>query len=112
VSPPSVEELRLVAPGDAVDRALQALSDDGTIVAVSPDLRFATEVVDQVRVLVVETLRAGGDLTVATLRDHLHTSRKYALALLEFFDTVRITRRVGDRRVLGAQAGAPPWQKA
>jgi selenocysteine-specific elongation factor len=56
--------------------------------------------------MVVEMLQAGAEVTVAVLRDRLQTSRKYALALLEHFDTARVTRRVGDRRVLGTQAGS------
>ncbi|HOC09520.1 MAG TPA: SelB C-terminal domain-containing protein, partial [Bacillota bacterium] len=34
------------------------------------------------------------------LRDLLGTSRKYAMALLEEMDRERITKRVGDNRVL------------
>ncbi|MDR7418353.1 MAG: selenocysteine-specific translation elongation factor [Armatimonadota bacterium] len=109
VSPPPLNELRKIGPPDAVDRALVGLLDDGAIVAVGPELRFATEVVERVRALAIETIRGGGELTVATLRDRLQTSRRYALALLEYFDSVRVTRRVGDRRVLGPQADAPPW---
>ncbi|MCL7454850.1 MAG: SelB C-terminal domain-containing protein, partial [Anaerolineae bacterium] len=39
-------------------------------------------------------------VTVAEVRDMFDTSRKYALALLGFMDEKRITRRVGDERVL------------
>lgn len=104
VSPPSVDDLRRLAAPDAVDRMLQALMDDGLVVAVASDLRFAASVVEQVRRMVVDTLRGDGEVTVATVRDRLRTSRKFALALLEFFDAARVTRRVGDRRVLGPQA--------
>jgi len=38
---------------------------------------------------------------VAELRDLLNTSRRYALPLLEYLDAKRITRRVGDKRILG-----------
>jgi selenocysteine-specific elongation factor len=37
---------------------------------------------------------------VAQVRDLFSTSRKYALALLGYMDEKRITRRVGDERVL------------
>jgi selenocysteine-specific elongation factor len=40
------------------------------------------------------------EITVAEVRDNFNTSRKYALALLEYTDEQRITKRVGDRRVL------------
>ena len=36
------------------------------------------------------------DLTLAQLRDMLNTSRKYAQALVEYFDKVHITKKDGD----------------
>jgi selenocysteine-specific elongation factor len=105
-SAPGVEELRHLGAPDSVDRALQALIDEGLVVAVPPDLRFSAGTLDRIRAMVVEMLQAGAEVTVAVLRDRLQTSRKYALALLEHFDTARVTRRVGDRRVLGTQAGS------
>ena len=45
-------------------------------------------------------LKEHGEITVADVRDLLGTSRKYALALMDHLDHVRITRRVGDVRVL------------
>jgi selenocysteine-specific elongation factor len=41
-----------------------------------------------------------GAITVGSYRDRFQTSRKYALALLEHLDHARVTRRVGDERVL------------
>jgi len=45
-------------------------------------------------------IKSRGKVTVAEIRDLFHTSRKYALALMEYLDTQKITRRVGDARVL------------
>lgn len=41
-----------------------------------------------------------GDITLAAVRDATGSSRKYALPLLEYFDSKGITRRVGDKRIL------------
>ncbi len=41
-----------------------------------------------------------GDITLAAVRDVTGSSRKYALPLLEYFDSKGITRRVGDKRIL------------
>jgi selenocysteine-specific elongation factor len=41
-----------------------------------------------------------GPLTVAGLRDLFGTSRRYALPLLGYLDEQKVTRRVGDERVL------------
>jgi selenocysteine-specific elongation factor len=39
-------------------------------------------------------------MTVAQVRDAFNASRKYALAIMEHLDERKITRRVGDERVL------------
>ncbi len=45
-------------------------------------------------------LKANGKITLAEARDMFHTSRKYAQAFMEHLDSQKITRRVGDDRVL------------
>jgi selenocysteine-specific elongation factor len=45
-------------------------------------------------------IKSHGKITVAEVRDLFHTSRKYALALMEYLDAQKITRRIGDERVL------------
>ena len=54
------------------------------------------EMTEQVRALIAEQ----GQATLAEVRDQAGTSRKIAQALLEDMDQRRITRRVGDHRVL------------
>ena len=50
---------------------------------------------------IVERTRAEGRITLADVRDLLGTSRKYAQALLQGAGiSRRVTRRVGDERVL------------
>jgi selenocysteine-specific elongation factor len=49
---------------------------------------------------IVDHIRAHGSMTVAQVRDQFGTSRKYALALMERLDELKVTRRVGDERVL------------
>jgi selenocysteine-specific elongation factor len=49
---------------------------------------------------VQETIRTQGSLTLASFRDQFNTSRKYATAFLEHLDSIGITLRKGDFRVL------------
>ncbi|MGN6758205.1 MAG: SelB domain-containing protein [Thermomicrobiales bacterium] len=49
-------------------------------------------------------LDTDGTITVARFRDRFGSSRKYALAVLEHFDRLHLTRRVGDERVRGHAA--------
>ena len=49
---------------------------------------------------IVAHLNERGSVTVADARDLFGASRKYVLPLLEYLDQQRVTRRVGDERVL------------
>lgn len=92
--PPSLGELG-VAPEFA-----QALVDQGRLVKVAEGLYFSTSTYEHLQQRVLATLREKGTVTVAEVRDAFGTSRKYALALLEHLDEQKVTRRVGDERVL------------
>jgi selenocysteine-specific elongation factor len=50
--------------------------------------------------MVKELIAATGSVTVAQLRDRMGASRRPVLALLEHLDAAKVTRRVGDQRVL------------
>ncbi|MDE2746820.1 MAG: selenocysteine-specific translation elongation factor [Chloroflexota bacterium] len=79
---------------------LEYLEAQGKIVrlkgGVNLDRRTFDDMVATTRVLLEAQERA----TLAEVRDRLGTSRKIAQAFLEHLDTNRITRRVGDARVL------------
>jgi selenocysteine-specific elongation factor len=53
---------------------------------------------------VTALIERDGPLALAALRDELHTSRRYAQALLEALDAERVTLRVGNERVLRRKA--------
>jgi selenocysteine-specific elongation factor len=93
VEPPLDSEL------DAGD--LAALREVGRAVRVSKALHYHVEVLAGIRGRLVEIAkRNGGAITLAQLRDELATSRKFAQALLEHFDSERVTIRRGDEHVL------------
>ncbi len=79
---------------------LQHLVETGRLVRVGDGVLFEADVYAAIEQRVAEHLRTNGSITVAQVRDLFNTSRKYALALLEDLDSRRITRRVGDERVL------------
>jgi selenocysteine-specific elongation factor len=82
------------------EELLAYLEARSEIVRVSDGVAFAAEVYRELVERVSAHIRAHGSVTLAEVRDMLGTSRKYAQALLEHMDEERITRRVGDARVL------------
>ncbi|MBI3954086.1 MAG: SelB C-terminal domain-containing protein, partial [Chloroflexi bacterium] len=69
-------------------------------VKVSEGIVFSARAYREMVQRVVDYLQAHGTITLAQVRDLFGTSRKYAQALLEHLDQQRVTRRVGDERVL------------
>ncbi len=79
---------------------LNLLIEQHQVVKVSDDVVFPTSAYNEMVERVTSHLKASGRVTLAEVRDMFKTSRKYALALLEHLDRAKITRRVGDERVL------------
>jgi selenocysteine-specific elongation factor len=86
------------APFD--QEVLGLLADEGKVVKVSESVVFAASAYEAMVEQVSQYIRERGEITVADVRDMFGTSRKYALALMDYLDQQRITRRVGDARVL------------
>ena len=76
------------------------LVDEGRVVRVNQDVVFSAGAYKEMRDRIVEETKSAGKINVGKVRDMFNTSRKYALALMEYLDQQRITRRVGDDRVL------------
>ena len=79
---------------------LTALADDGKVVKVSESIVFSAAACREMSEKVVAHLQENGSITVAEARTMFNTSRKYVLPFLEYLDRQRVTRRVGDDRVL------------
>ena len=96
-NPPTGTEAALHFGVDA--ELMRTLVDRGALVAVGHDIYFLPSAFQQMVDWVVGELRIKGSITVAQVRDRFKTSRRYAFALLEHLDG-KVTRRVGDERVL------------
>jgi selenocysteine-specific elongation factor len=79
---------------------VRALARTGELVRLSEDMAFTRGAYEAALALVREMVAAEGSVTVATLRDRMGASRRPVLALLEYLDAQRITRRMGDQRTI------------
>jgi selenocysteine-specific elongation factor len=98
VNSPSVKECKALV-GESV---YFALVDLGELRPLSEEVVYAAAEYDRLLGIIRGHLQAHGTINAATVRDLLGTSRKYAIALLEHLDELRVTRRVGDERVLNS----------
>ena len=74
------------------------------VVKVSDSVVFSASAYDEMVKKIMAHIKAKGKITLAETRDLFNTSRKYAQALLEHLDQEKVTRRVGDERVLGPES--------
>jgi selenocysteine-specific elongation factor len=84
-------------------KLLQLLVDDKTLVRVHGEMFFHSQAIEHLKHLL---RRYGMEheparlIDVATFKELAGVSRKYAIPLLEYFDSERVTVRAGDKRVI------------
>jgi selenocysteine-specific elongation factor len=88
------------APEDEDSELFQLLVAERRLVRVKESLYFHAEALSQIEQKLVALLREKREIGPADVKDLLGISRKYAIPLLEYFDTHRVTQRVGEKRVL------------
>jgi selenocysteine-specific elongation factor len=84
----------------SADSAFRALAADGAVVRVARNLHFDADTLASLIARVVAICERDGSATIASLRDELGTSRKYAQAVLEHMDAAKLTLRREDAHVL------------
>jgi len=89
-------------PSELIPEAdlLHILVGQGRVVKVSDTIVFAAPVYEEMLRRLTAYLKEKGKITLGEVRDMFGTSRKYAQAFLEYLDREKVTRRVGDDRVL------------
>ncbi len=98
----SLAENPYMPPGELIVEPdlLNLLVEQRRVVKVSDGVVFAASAYDEMVRRVTDYIKEHGKVTLAEVRDLFGTSRKYAQALLEYLDEKKITRRIGDERVL------------
>jgi selenocysteine-specific elongation factor len=113
LAPPDLKELeRAVGIARAkLMEVVRVLERERSIVRVGADLYFLAESLDNVRRVLHEEFSDRGDITPAMFRDRFSITRKHTIPLLEYFDRVGVTVRIGDARRLKT-AGSTARQEA
>lgn len=87
---------------DVKTELLRVLVERGDLVELGDGLLLLRPVYEKMVTEIEDRIGREGKITVAQVRDIFHTSRRYAIALLEHLDRLKVTRRVGDARVLAS----------
>ena len=100
-----VPALKDVLAGLKVDKAraqklVTLLLRDKVLIKISDDLVFHSDALQNLRRQLGAEKSKSPKMDVARFKDLTGVSRKYAIPLLEYLDRERVTRRVGDERVI------------
>ena len=79
---------------------LQRMVTQGTLVRVKDGLYFFGDAMRDAEQRLVAHFQQAKDIGVADFKELMGVTRKHAMPLLEYFDSRKVTIRVGDRRVL------------
>ncbi len=96
INSPSVKESKQ----DVGNDVYQALVDLGQLIQLNNEVVYSLSVYEMAREQITDYLADSHRINAAEARDLLGTSRKYAIAILEHLDDIRITKRVGNDREL------------
>ncbi len=102
MEPPTIKEF-CEALGCTEKEALEHLNflaREGKAVKVKSDIFYAAEPFAAIREKLIAHLRTTGEITPPEFRELTGLSRKFMIPLLEYFDSVKLTIRAGDKRIL------------
>ncbi|MFL0247438.1 selenocysteine-specific translation elongation factor [Candidatus Clostridium stratigraminis] len=77
-----------------------SLLDMGSLTKVSEECVLLKDYYEAAKAHIIKFISEHGSISAAEARDILNTSRKYAVAILENLDSMKLTKRVEDIRVL------------
>jgi len=100
---PAVKEVlaQLAVESHRAEKILQILLRDKTLVRVSPELIFHRDALARLPELLQNYKKSKGPrIGVPVFKELTGITRKYAIPLLEYLDRQRLTRRIGDERVI------------
>lgn len=100
---PTVKEVRdrfATCSASLVQEVQAVLVGEGHLVKVSEDLYFDAAALNALKEKVIAFIVQEGEIDAPRFKDLTGLTRKFSIPLLEYFDRIRLTIRVGDKRIL------------
>jgi selenocysteine-specific elongation factor len=99
---PGLKEVLAALPVDRTraQKIVTLLLRDRVLVKLADDLVFHRAALDDLRSRIQQHKTKSPKIDVAAFKDLTGVSRKYAIPLLEYLDRERVTKRVGDERII------------
>ena len=102
LTPPYFKQVlqELKVDPDPAKQVLQLLLDTGSLIKVKEALYYHRENLTRLQSRLVDFLIQNKEISTPQFKDMTGASRKYVIPLIEYFDAINVTIRVGDLRQL------------
>ncbi len=104
LQPPFFKEVAAKLPGTPKQHQeiLEWMLAKGILIKTKDDLYFHSDTMAEFQQRLVAWLKENGEITTTQFKEMTQASRKYTIPLLEYFDSQKVTIRVGEVRKLRA----------
>lgn len=103
LTPPTVKELLTQFPdfpAEMVKEIIAVMLRNGVLIKVKEDLLFDGRAIEELQEKMRAFMQQEGEIDAPRFKTMTGLSRKFTIPLLEYFDRIKMTIRVGDKRVL------------
>lgn len=87
-------------PPQLVKEVLDLLLRDGKLFKVSESLYYTKELIEPLIASVLRYMEQHGEIDAPAFKELTGLTRKFSIPILEYLDRVKITMRIGDKRIL------------
>jgi len=99
--PPNTKDLLNLLKINKKDlEIVDILIDNGDLIKLTDNIFISNNTILKVKELLLKHFEYNSDITLSEFRDLAETSRKIAVPLIEYFDSINLTRRIEDKRIL------------
>ena len=108
LQPPSAKELseEWSEEEGGVQAVFDHLVHEGVIVKIRSGMYFHRDSISRLKENLVDYLKRHQEITTPQFKEITGVSRKFTIPLIEYFDQIRLTLRLGDKRVLRSSSQA------
>ena len=102
LQPPSPQELseEWSEEEEAVQAIIEHLVHDGVLVKIKSGMYFHRVHFENLKEGLINYLKSHKEITISQFKELTGASRKYAIPLIEYFDQIKLTLRLGEKRVM------------
>ena len=87
-------------PEQQVQQVIELLLREGRLVKVSESLLYEKTIIDQLIAQVIGSIEQHGEIDAPAFKNLTGLTRKFSIPILEYLDRIKLTMRIGDKRIL------------